>query len=344
MVAPFIPQLRDILPGWRSVYDYGARVDGDPEVNRLAIRAAVASCGARGGSIYFPDLYPIGSGVDANGYQIALPSVEMDTDPHVCIRFIGSTPPSLSPWSYNLPPQSGGGIISTLASSGKSIVGGTSDFVFGDIPITAVHFTAENMIFRGPANPTGHGLDLGNVAAVSLSNVLVDTPSYGGGSGTGHGDFTEPTNAGSTGIILPLINNGAHVSSSNVAVVEWNVGIQASEHLTMRSTAVFGCKYGLRLMNTYHPLHIDYFGSFFTANGIYIDTVGSLPIRFTCDLFAVERQAAGWCATGNDFIDANNRAWGHLYHSVVKSEVGASTDWRLSGGTNMTFTAIGGGS
>jgi hypothetical protein len=330
------------LFGWFNVRAYGAAGDGATD-DTAAVQDAIDACAAAGGgTVYFPPgIYQLTTAAYGTpNAQLHLPTRRLDDVPHVSIRLLGPDCPPLTPWSYAHPPTSGA-VLRSTATSG-SVIGGTSTFTFGGTNLTAVHCTLENLTVRCPGDPECNGVNLANVSGASLKHVLIDTGNYGTGNGTGE-DWVECTTTTATGLILPLFNNGAHVSLDNVCVVEWYYGIQSSEHLTAKSVTAFGCKYAMRFMDSYHSIHIDYLGSFFNENGILIDTSGSLPLRLTIDLFSVERQGTGWQSDGVDFIDSENRAWGHCYHTVVKSGVGASTDWRLTGGTNMTFTAIGGG-
>jgi hypothetical protein len=342
--------------GQFNVKSYGAKVDGSTD-DTSAVQAAITACAnAGGGEVYFPPgICVIGGAMQNTSHenaQLILPEIDISSAGlPISITLRGASPPNPAWWGnhgYNL--GTGGSILRSTYTGGngtQAMLAGYSAFTYANA--TGVHLAVRDLEFRVPVNPTLSALNLSGVMGCDLDRVFCQSANASGASG-----WTQPSTSGATGIITPAINNGAVVRLGQVTTAGFYYGYQVSEHCLGVNVQAFGCQYAMALNNSYHSVHFDRFGSYFGANGITV-LASAEPVRLTIDNYNIEQgtdaSTAGaspthWPSrqgpTGYDFIDASNKAFGKLNYNVVLSGTGVSqSNWRASGGSNMTFTSLG---
>jgi hypothetical protein len=324
------------------VKDYGAKVDGVVVGGLLtgtddttSWQAAINAIGASGVSGTITSSLPgisiiAGALQDTGGAnaQLILPSVNYVAAKQITVTIAASTPPPPIVSVVGTTPVPDGHLIlqSTLnAGVGGALLGG-----HGPGGFTNVLFRTENVTYRMPPNPVLTALNLSQVAACDIDNVVCDVGSYYVQG------LTQPTTATSYGIRLPAVGNGAYTRLGAVNIIGFYTGLQVNEHTVGQQVAAWGCLRAVEFTAATHASKFVRLQSVHCPRGIVV-TGGSY---FDIDQLNIEHAASGWWAPVNDIDDTNNWGHGRIRWHVVLAAVGVDSTFTANGGWGLDVQQI----
>ena len=326
-----------------NVEEYGAVGDGttdDYKAILAAWNAMLAS--ANGGCLFFPRpvVYRVDAGApdrlaaDAGGsYALfRLPFIANDK-PRVSFGIVGVGDP-YSPRGNNHAPLTGSvlqidypGVFGWSDAKGLPSVFGAPDYDKAPAHSggTNVHFIANGVTLRQPANPSLCGMNMEACATTSIGSVAFDVAASG--------DTPEPTHPTGAALLLPAHAGGA-AKVGSLLVVGHFTGAPYAEHLDMNSATVLRCKIAVPFRRG--ATHFGHVATLTVSQcpwgfAGYSPSQGVVAVADTCtvkvDYCDIEDNKAGGAAwtyapeVGAHFYDPNNHLEGLIWAS--RNEVGS---------------------
>jgi hypothetical protein len=295
---------------WISAKDWGILPTNSEATNTIAATAAIAYLITRGGgTLYFP------YADSAYKVQIVIPAIA----PSVIfpIRIIGASPPAFSfgtVGTLTLPTK---GVILKSAATSGAIISATA---YGG-GFSYLTLYVENLELRSYPNPQINGIDAANASQLITNNVFINTNIY-------NVQAIMPSNA-STGIITPLINNGAVTVINNTAVTGYKIGIDCNEHTSGTDNNVFSCWKALNINAANHDISFRRIDLSNNHYNIYGAGTASVNIQANIEHAALTDSVA-WQNTVYDVNDSLNRIHGIAFWKSVPT-----VSFTKNGGTSF---------
>lgn len=247
-----------------TVEQFGGVGDGVTD-DTAAFQAAFDAIEAAGGGTLVLQLkeYIIAGALQDTGLsnsQLVLPKVGY-SEPMVSIRLLGQVPPAGSlPRNgekctmirSTLTSGSGGAMIGVKASNGS---GTGSQNEIAHNAESCIMFSAENINFRMPANPTRSCLDLRFIPDVYLNNIRIDVQGITVPLTSGvipDLTCTEPTTSTSYGLLTPIDYIPHAVKINNLEILGYYNGMRWGELISLNNLTIGLCKVGIEFRGAAH--------------------------------------------------------------------------------------------
>lgn len=305
--------------------DYGAVGDDKTDNTAAFTKCIEAVMAAGGGRMFLPD------GV----YQGRIVIPPRGGPSWITIEIVGeSEPPPFWGTIGNFPPQNGGTIVKSLATSGTAVISASKGSLYGGF--SGVYVVLRNLDVRTYNNPQIGGIDLNYAAQCRLENVLVTTDIY-------NVQASKPT-FGTKGIITPANNNGALTILRNVLVCGYHTGILVHEHTDGDNIMLGSNIHGLDFAKAHHASRFGRVCAQRNTHAVHVSgthgfTIGQLNIEITG---AGQTDANNeWQSTVHDVNDPQNLGIADINQWVVRGNVGAVEDFTVNGGAGIRIRRIG---
>jgi hypothetical protein len=308
-----------------NVTDYGA-VGDDSTDNTAAFTACLnAVVAAGGGKMVLPD------GVYRG--RIVIPPLGGPS--WITIEIVGESEPTpVFGTIGSFPPQNGGTIVKSLATSGSAVISATSGSLYSGF--SGVYVVIRNLGVRTYDNPQIGGIDLNHAVQCRLENVVVSTGVY-------NVQASQPTH-GKAGVVTPANNNGALTILRNVLVTGYDTGIVVNEHTDADNIVVASNIHGIKFNTANHASRFGRIGTYRNTNHVTVAGRHGFLIK----QMNTEQPGAGqtnpqnaWQTLVSDVNDPNNLGTGDINYWVVIGGVGAVSTFTKNGGSGIRTRRIG---
>jgi hypothetical protein len=308
-----------------NVTAYGA-VGNDSTDNTAAFTACLnAVIAAGGGKMYLPD------GV----YRGRITIPPLGGPSWITIEIVGESEPTpVFGTIGSFPPQNGGTIVKSPATSGAAVISATSGSLYSGF--SGVYVVIRNLSVRTYDNPQISGIDLNYAAQCRLENVVVSTGVY-------NVQASQPTH-GKAGVVTPANNNAALTILRNVLVTGYDTGIVVNEHTDADNIVVASNIHGIKFNTANHASRFGRIGTY--RNTHHVTVAGQHG--FLIKQMNTEQPGAGqtnaqnaWQTLVSDVNDPGNLGTGDINYWVVVGNVGAVEKFTINGGANIRARRIG---
>lgn len=281
-------------------------------------------------TIYFPPgRYIIGGALQDtsnSNSQIVLPKRATQ----LSLRFLGSTPPSLEPFTTN---TQGAVIKSTLASGDGAVFGVKGGFNIPIVGETNLQVTFENITVQTIPNPTISALDLRYVPNSTLRNVVISTSLTFDESG----DHVEPTTTTSYGLKTGLNNIGDAYYLDNVLIFGFYNNALFSELVIATNLISVYSVWPVTFNPGFYRNIFDRILVTSSKHGLrFVDLDAPHNSYVEVEDFSIEHDSSpAWAVSIDDISDLSNIAVGFINFHGTTSGVGVLGNITLAGGENL---------
>lgn len=310
--------------------DYGAVGDGVTN-NTVAVAATVAALYAAGGGV-----------IHFDAGKFIVDSIRF---PAITTR-VGYTNITLEGDGYPLfywgtvgtgdLPNKGTIIVCKNTTTGNSVI--LADPVTGP-DFSAVNVYIKNVEIRTYNNPSIGGVDMGYAAFLKLENVFINTDTLNVVSSL-------PTH-NTSGLITPIVGNGAMSLLDNVTICGYYKGLKAGEHTSSSGDLnIASCYRGIDFQFTAgHASNFVRYGSYRNKYGLYVSGFH----RFTIEQMNGEHADSAtqtnannvWQLNWADLKDTANLGVGNILWASNRGNGSAESVFTIVGATNVKTQEIG---